>query len=146
MAAVCKQKKKKKKKTRTRSKRLQMHLENQHAAGLRLTHARLLGRVSLEAWLCFCHTHTHTHLSVMVSRSPLATPFITVLAFGVRTTWETKKVPFLLWETHQVRTKTHSYGFFLVLIFFFSFGTLLVLNISLEAKSTYAVSSVWRIF
>lgn len=54
------------------------------------------------------HTSTHTnrctHLSVIVSLSPLATPFITVLAFGVRTTWETKKVPFLLQETHQAFT------------------------------------------
>lgn len=49
------------------------------------------------------HTNTdvnmNTHLSVIVSLSPLATPFITVLAFGVRTTWDTKKVPFLLHET-----------------------------------------------
>lgn len=82
----------------------------QHAAGLRLTHAWLLASMSLKAGLCCCHTQTH--LSVMVSRSPLATPFITVLAFGVRTTWETKKVPFLLWKTHQVCTKKHSYSFF----------------------------------
>lgn len=58
-------------------------------------------------WVCVYqslpHTNTDvnmsTHLSVIVSLSPLATPFITVLAFGVRTTWETKKVPFLLHET-----------------------------------------------
>lgn len=53
----------------------------------------------------------------MVSRSPLATPFITVLAFGVRTTWETKKVPFLLWETYQVRTKKYSYSIFILFFF-----------------------------
>lgn len=44
------------------------------------------------------HINEHAHLSVIVSLSPLATPFITVLAFGVRTTWETKNVPFLLQE------------------------------------------------
>lgn len=45
------------------------------------------------------HTNRWTNLSVIVSLSPLATPFITVLAFGVRTTWDTKNVPFLLQET-----------------------------------------------
>lgn len=53
--------------------------------------------------LSFTNTHIYrrAHLSVIVSLSPLATPFITVLAFGVRTTWETKKVPFLLQEAHE---------------------------------------------
>lgn len=43
-----------------------------------------------------------THLSVIVSLSPLAIPFMTVLAFGVRTTWETKNVPFLLQEQVKI--------------------------------------------
>ncbi|TNN64491.1 hypothetical protein EYF80_025239 [Liparis tanakae] len=40
--------------------------------------------------------------------SPLATPFITVLALGVRTTWETKKVPFLLQEVTNLAADRRS--------------------------------------
>ncbi len=40
----------------------------------------------------FC---TIAYLSVMVSLRPLVTPFMTVLALGVRTTWDTKRCPYV---------------------------------------------------
>lgn len=71
-------------------------------------HAARWVRSSSGTGRCFRrHTHMHTNLSVIVSLSPLATPFITVLAFGVRTTWDTKKVPFLL----QVTSSCVSVGY-----------------------------------
>lgn len=49
----------------------------------------------------------------MVSLSPLATPFMTVLALGVRTTWDTKNVPFLLQEPKKKNIILFLYFLFL---------------------------------